>query len=297
MHKETLDDLDEGLDTKSFLNYNKPSPNAKNLIIVDGLNLAFRWKHRNSVDFAAEYLRTVTSLAKSYKGKDVVLLSDMGRSLYRVDVSPDYKGDRKKLQETQTAEEKEAFQAFLVACDKAYELCERSHTFFRLKNVEADDIAAYIVKNYGDKYEHIWLISTDRDWDLLLSENVSRFSYVSRKEFTLDNFYEEHGCDTPEQYISLKCLSGDSGDSVAGIHGIGPKRGYGLLREYGTALDIYDAIPLDAGNKKLLQEINKSGEMIPMNYKLMDLLSFCEDAIQFPDPTNIDKINEMMEKF
>ena len=38
-----------------------------NLLIVDGLNIAFRWKHQGVLDFKYDYmLRTVESLAKSY---------------------------------------------------------------------------------------------------------------------------------------------------------------------------------------------------------------------------------------
>ena len=48
-----------------FMNHGKPTPNG-NLLIVDGLNLAFRWKHQGTTDFEYEYVRTVQSLAKSY---------------------------------------------------------------------------------------------------------------------------------------------------------------------------------------------------------------------------------------
>ena len=42
-----------------------PTPNG-NLLVVDGLNLAFRWKHQKKEFFKVEYLRTIESLAKSY---------------------------------------------------------------------------------------------------------------------------------------------------------------------------------------------------------------------------------------
>ena len=54
-----------------------------------------------------------------------------------------------------------------------------------------------------DDLEYIWIISSDRDWDLLIQENVGRFSYVTRKEVTLDN-WETHYDVSPEEYISLK---------------------------------------------------------------------------------------------
>jgi hypothetical protein len=36
---------------------------CENLVLVDCLNLAFRYKHKGQTDFAADYLRTITSLA------------------------------------------------------------------------------------------------------------------------------------------------------------------------------------------------------------------------------------------
>ena len=58
----------------------------------------------------------------------------------------------------------------------------------RYEGVEADDIAAHIVR-YKEHYgaNKIWLISSDRDWDLMIGPKVSRFSYVTRKEITNEN--------------------------------------------------------------------------------------------------------------
>ena len=47
-------------------------------------------------------------------------------------------------------------------------------------------------------------------------------------------------------YISMKCLTGDKGDNVPGIPGIGPKRATQLIEQYGSAWDIYEAIPIDS---------------------------------------------------
>ena len=51
---------------------------------------------------------------------------------------------------------------------------------------------------------------------------VSRFSTVTRKETTVDN-WDEHYDFPMEDYI-YKCLVGDKGDNVPGVQGVGPKR-------------------------------------------------------------------------
>ena len=75
----------------------------------------------------------------------------------------------------------------------------------RYQGVEADDIAAHLVKE-KDKYglEYIWLVSSDRDWDLLIQENVSRFSYVTRKEVRLDNWKDNYDVSPAVEDFLLK---------------------------------------------------------------------------------------------
>ena len=254
------------------------SQRKEGTLIVDALNLAFRWKHQGRTDFRYEYEKTVKSLADSYKCENVIMTADGGSSEYRKTILPDYKQNRKDKYATQTEEEKIAFEEFFEEYQATLELMEESFPLLRFEGVEADDIAAHLVK-YKDKYGlgSIWLISSDRDWDLLIQEDVSRFSYVNRKEVKIENWHDHYEV-TPEQYISLKCLTGDKGDNVPGITGIGPKRAASLITEYGDALTIYDSLPLPSKYKHI-QELNASGERILQNYELMDLLSYCDDAI------------------
>ena len=130
-----------------------------------------------------------------------------------------------------------------------------------------------------------------RDWDLLIQDTVSRFSYVTRKEVTLEN-WSTHYDVKPEEYISLKCLTGDKGDNVPGIPGIGPKRAQQLIEQYGNAFSIYEATPIDS-RYKYIQTLNENADQILANYELMDLITFCDDAIGKANIVDIEsKINE-----
>ena len=245
-------------------------------LIVDALNLAFRWKHQGRTDFRYEYQETVKSLANSYKCKDVIITADGGSSSYRRKILPEYKLNRKDKYATQTDAEKIAFEEFFEEYQATLDLLD--WPVLQFDGVEADDIAAHLVKEkekYG--FEEIWLISSDRDWDLLIQEHVSRFSYVTRKEVRIQNWGDHYEV-KPEQYISLKCLTGDKGDNVPGITGIGPKRAKDLIVAYGDAMNIYDSMPIPSKYKHI-QELNASGERILQNYELMDLMSYCDDAI------------------
>ena len=253
----------------------------KNALVVDAMNLAFRWKHQGKKDFELEYLRTVESLAISYNCSNIIIAADQGNSSYRKEICPEYKENRKERYKNQTEKEKQEMEEFFAEYEKTLEALSAKYLVIRRKQVEADDIAAFIVKNREELgIDEIWLISSDRDWDLLVNENVSKFSTVTRKETTLFNWEEFH--DFPiEEYISFKVLTGDKGDNIQGVPGIGPKRASELIHTYGSAFDIYDNLPID-GKYKYIQNLNENAELLLTNYYLMDLLGYCEEAIQFP---------------
>lgn len=263
-------------------------------LIVDSLNLAFRWKHQGRTDFRYDFERTVESLAESYRCDKIVITSDWGSSSYRRGLDENYKMNRKEKFSEQTEEEKIAFEEFFEEYEETLELLSAKYPVLRYKGVEADDIAAHIVK-YKSKYgmNRVWLVSSDRDWDLLVEENVSRFSYVTRKEVTLEN-WKEHYSVSPEQYISYKCLLGDKGDNVPGFPGVGPKKAESLVKAYGDAYSVYDATPIDS-HYKFIQAINQNAEQILKNYELMDLITYCDEAIGSDNITDIEgkMLNEL----
>jgi 5'-3' exonuclease len=260
------------------------------VLIVDGLNLAFRWKHARSFEFVDDYIKVVESLKKSYKANKVIITCDQGSSSYRKAIYPEYKQNRADKAAQQTEEEKLEFEMFFEEFNRTMDKIAEIYPVLRFNKVEADDIAAYLVKKLTNK--NIWLVSSDKDWDLLVSENVSRFSYVTRKETTWENWYTHYDCE-PEQYISIKCLMGDSGDNVKGVEGIGPKRAAELVKQYGSALDIVAELPIQS-KYKYIQSLNANKDTIMLNYQLMDLLSFCDDAI---GKDNLNTLDEFVENY
>lgn len=246
------------------------------VLIVDLLNLAFRFKHQRMFDFKEEIQDVIISLAKSYKCGRIIVTADWRSSTYRKNLLPEYKANRKKV--NQTEEEKADFLEFITGYEDAIEYLKQKYIVLRYEGVEADDLAAYLVKYKTDfNFDKITLISSDKDWDLLLQDKVMRWSYVTRQDYTLDVWqtkYEFH----PDDYISFKCLTGDSGDNIPGVEGIGPKRATQLINEYGSVFDICSSIPLK-GNQKFIKNINESKDKLLLNVELMDLLTYCDVAI------------------
>lgn len=252
-----------------------------NVLIVDAMNVAFRWKPYKPTErvgkYAEDFVATVESLARSYDCGQIIIAADMKGSSYRKEIFPDYKGNRKELTQNQSEAEKLQIEAFFAEYERTLEICSKRHLVLRYEGVEADDIAAYLVKRRVDfGFDNVWLISSDRDWDLLIKDNVCRFSTVTRQEITLATWPHEV---PPEQYLDFKCLMGDKGDNVPGVHKVGPKTAAKLLEEYGSVFDIADAIPLP-GKYVYIKNLNEFGsENLLRNVELMDLETYCEDAI------------------
>jgi 5'-3' exonuclease len=248
------------------------------LMIVDALNMCFSFRGKH--DFAEDYVNMVNSLKRSYRASQVIIACDKGSSTFRKSIYPEYKQNRKDKFDKQTDAEKLEFELFFKEFERALELIkqETEYPILRFQGCEADDIVGYIINNRKHlNYEHIWLISSDRDYDLLVKPDVSRFSYITRKEITWDNWGEHYDFD-PEEYISIKCLTGDAGDNIMGIPSIGPKRALDLVKEYGSAFDITDAAPIP-GKYKYIQSLNENIDTLSLNYQLMDIETFCADAL------------------
>lgn len=274
---------------KSFLEHFEGD--IDNVLIVDGLNLGFRWKHNGSTGFEDEYVKTVKSFARSYNCGKIIITTDYGSSKFRKDIYPEYKGNRSKLREQQSEEEAEKFKQFLADLSSAYIKCtEAGFLVLTYKNVEADDIAAYICKRRDSLgIGKIWLISSDRDWDLLVDEEISRFSYVTRKETTLEGWDKEFPI---KGYLTYKCLTGDSGDNIPGVPGVGDKRAIKLMQEYGDIFSIYEQLPIPS-KYKYIQALNDSAEQLLLNCELMDLQTYCEEALI----GNKEDIDNKLEEF
>lgn len=242
-----------------------------------------------------DYLQTVESLRRSYKAAKVIITCDQGSSSYRKSIYPLYKANRAEKYANQTPEEEAAFEAFFKefnrVMDKYLEVDD--YPMLRFDKCEADDIGAYVTSQALKNGYKVWLMSSDKDWDLLIEENVSRFSYVTRKETRLDNWSEHYDYE-PCDHISIKCLTGDSGDNIPGVPGIGPKKAHALVREYGSTYDIATSLPITSRYKHISNLNSFGADALILNYQLMDLMTHCDEAL---GPDNCKTIDTILGKY
>ena len=244
-----------------------------NLLIIDANNLSYRWLQRPNFDsFGDDFVRTIQSLAKSYEATRTIVCFDFGKSYYRMDMHDEYKGTRKKPQDEEEIKKYESFFAVFNALPE-----ELDEEVLKFRGVEADDILAWITQNISDRYDHTWIVSSDRDLYQLIDNNVSVFNIFSRKEITLQTLEDDFEI-TPDLYMLSRIIEGDKSDNILGIEGIGPKRAQALAKEYNTLDNLIAALPIK-GRSKYIQNLNAGKEQLIRNEKLINLKAYCIDAI------------------
>ena len=254
-----------------------------NLLLIDANNVAFRYLHRPNFDnYSQEYIRTISSLGKSYSAKRIICCFDVGASTYRKTIYPGYKQNRKV---ERTEEEKIRFTAFFNCLKDTTEILPFEH--YKFKGIEADDLITYLVNHLKSEYDNIWIVSSDRDLYQLLDYNVNIFNLFSRKEITLDSLNEEWDF-TPEEFLLSRIIEGDKSDGIVGIEGIGKKRSQSLVKEYKNLDNLINNLPI-AGKAKYIQNLNAGKEILLLNKQLMDLNNYLEEAINMSENPEVIK--------
>lgn len=96
---------------------------------------------------------------------------------------------------------------------------------------EADDVLGTLAA-MGDRAEdvHSYILTGDRDSLQLITERTSVILVKTKEDILYDpaGFLEDYGV-TPEQFVDVKALMGDSSDNIPGVAGIGEKTALKLI--------------------------------------------------------------------
>jgi len=246
----------------------------QNLLVVDGNNVSYRYIQRANYDsYEEDFKRTIASLARSYKAKRTIVCFDFGKSYYRSQLHDTYKGTRKKAE---TEEEIEHAEKFFAVLNRLPE--ELDEEVLKFRGIEADDTIAYITQNVSPRYNHTWIVSSDKDIIQLVDDNISIFNIFSRKEITKQYLQDELQL-TPSEFMLSRIIEGDKGDNIIGIEGIGPKRAQTLAREYKTLDKLVAALPIK-GKSQYIANLNAGKNTLIRNETLINLKRYHQTAIE-----------------
>ncbi len=113
-----------------------------------------------------------------------------------------------------------------------------------LPGYEADDIQGTIAKlATKDNGMESYVLSGDRDLLQLIDESVTVLlaGNTETKLMKTPEFVEKYGI-TPDLFVDMKALMGDSSDNIPGVRGIGEKTASSLIQNFGTLEGIYEHI-------------------------------------------------------
>lgn len=179
----------------------------KTNVVFDLSNLTFITHHtllKKSNTFLKSYLlfqtiNLIKYLAKKYHADGIIIACD-SPNVWRRDIYPEYKANRKKTRDAYYEDVKEVMgniKDFFNECT--------SIPAVAVKRAEADDIIASVVQNAGNNIRTV-IISSDKDFvQLLAYDNVILYSPSQQKERqSLDAGFD----------LFEKCIRGDSGDNI-----------------------------------------------------------------------------------
>ena len=220
--------------------------NKKKLVLIDGhsiLNRAFYGMpdltNSKGVHTGAVYgfLNIMLKLVEEEKADYLTVAFDVHAPTFRHDFYKEYKGTRKPMPEElrqQVPLMKEVLHAMGIAtCEKA--------------GLEADDILGTLAKKAEAEGMEVALVSGDRDLLQIASDHICvRIPRTRQGQTTVDSFHasdvKEKLQVTPEQFIDVKALMGDSSDNVPGVPKVGEKTATQLIVEYGSLDGVYENI-------------------------------------------------------
>jgi 5'-3' exonuclease len=222
----------------------------KRYLLIDGPNITHAAQGskkltvgQTEVQAIFGFLRTLRKLMSVYPMMTPIVLWD-GAS-WRSMIFSDYKVGREKnhtaAYQKQQAE-KDSAKKQMPAIKKALTLLGVDQV--RASNMEADDMAAIMADLYVRRGDSVMLVSGDKDWIQLAGGKIAWFDPINdRKVRKPEDIETAIGLKVSsfQQFVEIKALMGDAGDSVPGVGGIGEKGAQEFIATFGSFSDFSNA--------------------------------------------------------
>lgn len=230
----------------------------KKLMILDGNSLLFRafyalpplkTKKGQYTNAVYGFLSMLYKLIDTYSPDYLCVAFDPQKPTFRHEQYKDYKATRQKAPN-------ELVQQFKLIRDV---LDVHKIKRVEVEGFEADDLAGTFA-NEAKAETKVYLVTSDKDYLQLIDENVkvvlTKKGVTNTEEMDLKSMEEVYGL-TPEQFVDLKALMGDSSDNIPGVSGVGEKTALKLMQEYKSLDNIYENIDEIKGKLKEKLETDK----------------------------------------
>lgn len=264
---------------KAILPAKRHEPGTKPVVLIDGMNLAYRafWayrelKHRTldrvydvSIFFGMVQMIKTWLNRNGWQPEKLIIFWDGELHPERMRIYPDYK---RKRHEKRDKTKHSKFMKKVIKVQKLFYYMGVAQAYD--PSVEGDDMCYLLVKEYI-AFNRIVIISGDQDFDQLVNNDVSVYD-PGKDRITVPALVGAHNYGlNVNQLVDLKCLLGDHSDNISGFRGVGEQKAPAFLRQFSSIqkyLDNEDAYYTGLADKDKLRKIYKR------NRKLMDLRFF-----------------------
>ena len=243
------------------------------LLLIDGHSQAYRaffaiknpMSTREGEPTGAVYgfARKLLSTLRDYKPEEVAVAFDTGDT-WRHGEFPAYKATRDAMPDemrTQMVRIEQLLTAFAIP-------------MVTYPNFEADDILGTLARQAAAEGTEVLVMTGDRDMFQLVGEHV-KILYTSggpnpeTKIYGVAEVADRYGL-TPQQFIDLKALTGDTSDNIPGVPGIGDKTATKFLQQYGSLDELYAHLDEISG-PKTRQSLVDARELVMLNKRLVTI--------------------------
>lgn len=240
------------------------------ILIIDGDNMLHRAYHKyggftntsgkpSSMIFGFPYM--VRTALTRFKPTKVYAVFDGGRSKHRLDILPEYKNRDQKLgfDYENFQEQKATIKQLMI--DLAITVVWGPH-------YEADDLIYMLCRKHRD--DKVVILSGDKDFHQLISDNISIYSPHKEIELTTKNLRNHFGYE-PWEVVDYLCLTGDKSDKIPGYGGVGEIRAKQFISKFGSIKNFL--LSYNSSMGKTLDP-NKLAIVYKQNRTLIDLAYF-----------------------
>ncbi len=168
------------------------------------------------------YLQTIVRLLRELAPDYIGGAADFSLTSFRNELYPGYKEGR-----TEAPADLEPQFALCEAGTRALGV-----PYLALRNFEADDVMATLVRRFEPECAALWLVTRDKDLAALVSERVGLMDPRGRERTGPEEVEARFGV-PPALIPDYLTLVGDATDRIPGVPGIGPATARALLRHYG----------------------------------------------------------------
>ena len=137
-----------------------------------------------------------------------LVLADDSYNVWRKDIYPFYKANRKKTRDKDSKDWNQIFDCISIIREELK--VNFPYKYICISKCEADDIIGTLCEKYGET-ENIMIVSGDKDFQQLQRyRKVKQFSPITKKNIKLTQ-------EQAEEYLTDHIIGGDTGDGVPNV--------------------------------------------------------------------------------